>query len=156
MLADHEPRRPKQASLRRAISAAYYAVFHLLTSEAAARLVKGAARRPLRDALRRAYNHGEMRLACADFCTSTGGQFSAIVGSAGVPADLQVVAQAFRDLQQARHEADYDVSRTFTRGEALDVVALAEQAFSAWRTARATAASDAFLTVMLARKGMLR
>ncbi len=33
-LANREPRRPKQASLRRAISAAYYALFHLLVDEA--------------------------------------------------------------------------------------------------------------------------
>ena len=34
-LAD-EPRNPKQASLRRALSTAYYALFHLLISEAVA------------------------------------------------------------------------------------------------------------------------
>ncbi len=33
-LAQREPKRPKQASLRRAISSAYYALFHLLISEA--------------------------------------------------------------------------------------------------------------------------
>ena len=33
-LVKREPKRPKQASLRRAISTAYYALFHLLISEA--------------------------------------------------------------------------------------------------------------------------
>lgn len=32
-LARRERKRPRQASLRRAVSAAYYALFHLLTSE---------------------------------------------------------------------------------------------------------------------------
>ena len=35
-LVHKEPRNPKQASLRRAVSAAYYALFHLLISEAVA------------------------------------------------------------------------------------------------------------------------
>ena len=33
-LAVQEPRRPRQASLRRAVSAAYYALFHLLVDAA--------------------------------------------------------------------------------------------------------------------------
>jgi uncharacterized protein (UPF0332 family) len=33
-LAKREPKRPKQASLRRAVSAAYYSLFHLLVSSA--------------------------------------------------------------------------------------------------------------------------
>ena len=37
-LATKEPRRPSQASLRRAVSAAYYALFHLLVDEAIGRL----------------------------------------------------------------------------------------------------------------------
>ena len=34
-LANREPKRPKQASLRRAVSTAYYAIFHLLSMETA-------------------------------------------------------------------------------------------------------------------------
>src|SRR5579863_6321021 len=34
-LANREPKRPKQASLRRAVSTAYYAIFHLLSMEMA-------------------------------------------------------------------------------------------------------------------------
>ena len=33
-LARREPKRPKQASLRRAVSTAYYALFHLLIGQA--------------------------------------------------------------------------------------------------------------------------
>jgi len=35
-LANREPVHPRQASLRRAVSAAYYALFHALIAEAAA------------------------------------------------------------------------------------------------------------------------
>ncbi len=37
ILADLDPMKPKQASLRRAISAAYYSVFHLLIDDGARR-----------------------------------------------------------------------------------------------------------------------
>jgi len=43
-LAAKEPRKPRQASLRRAVSATYYAIFHLLVNEAVVRFVKGPAR----------------------------------------------------------------------------------------------------------------
>ena len=43
LLATFEPRRPVQASVRRSISASYYAVFHFLVGEAAGRgLTAGA------------------------------------------------------------------------------------------------------------------
>jgi hypothetical protein len=38
-LAKREPNRPRQASLRRAVSTAYYALFHMLISDAALKLV---------------------------------------------------------------------------------------------------------------------
>lgn len=37
-LAKRETKKPKQASLRRAVSSAYYALFHLLVSDGARRL----------------------------------------------------------------------------------------------------------------------
>lgn len=40
-LVRHEPRRPKQATLRRSISTAYYGLFHLLTDAAAHVVISG-------------------------------------------------------------------------------------------------------------------
>ena len=58
-------RRPKPASLRRSVSAAYYAVFNLLIDSAARRIFAGSDRDALRDCLRRAFKHGsEAGLAC--------------------------------------------------------------------------------------------
>jgi hypothetical protein len=58
-LVRKEPRNPKQASLRRAVSTAYYALFHLLISEAAANW----NRANLRTALGRAFDHSIMKAA---------------------------------------------------------------------------------------------
>jgi hypothetical protein len=71
-----------------------------------------------------------------------------------VPIQLQEVAQAFVSLQEARHEADYNMSRSFTRLEALDIVDLAEQDFADWQTIRKSLPADVFLTALLANRGM--
>ena len=56
----------------------------------------------------------------------------------------------FVDLQEARHEADYDVARRFTRGEVLDLVDRAEQAFTDWKCVRKSIQADTFLAGLLA------
>lgn len=53
-LASRERKRPKQASLRRAVSTAYYAVFYLLIGEA----VRNWSRSDQRAKLARAFEHG--------------------------------------------------------------------------------------------------
>lgn len=156
MLARHEPRRPKQASLRRAVSAAYYALFHLLTSEAADRLITGPGREFLRAVLRRAFDHATMKETCREIVKPNAGKLAKGMDGIAVPVALKDVAEAFVELQQARHEADYDSFRTFTRAEALDLVDLAEQAFTNWRAIRRTIPADVFLAALLAQRGMCR
>lgn len=57
------PGRPREADLRRGISAAYYAVFHDLTGRAARHLA-GSFPRETQNEIRRAWSHGEIaRLA---------------------------------------------------------------------------------------------
>lgn len=63
-LALHEPRRPRQASLRRAVSAAYYAVFHLLLDAVSREVVSGSDHDLLRQTVSRAVTHAEMKKAC--------------------------------------------------------------------------------------------
>lgn len=60
-LATHEPRRPKQASLRRAVSAAYYALFHLLVDSASRVVVSGQGQEVLRQQVGRALGHTDMK-----------------------------------------------------------------------------------------------
>jgi hypothetical protein len=112
-LAYHEPKKPKQASLRRAVSTAYYCLFHLLTAEAAVRLISGANRNALRGVVRRAFEHNLMKEACIEIRKPNGGRLATGLDGIAVPARLRNVAQAFVQLQSARHEADYDTLRTF-------------------------------------------
>jgi hypothetical protein len=53
-------------------------------------------------------------------------------GGYTTPADLKNVANAFVTLQRARHEADYDLARTFRRQETLAFIQTARLAFTAW------------------------
>jgi hypothetical protein len=60
------------------------------------------------------------------------------------------VAAALVDLQQARHEADYDTARRFTKQEALDLVERAQHAALQWQVVRGSLPADAFLVGLLA------
>ena len=154
-LATREPRRPKHASLRRAISTAYYALFHLLIDEATARLVTGRDRARLRQALGRAFNHDAMKEAAQGFANNNiSPKIRPAIGGLTPQRELVSVAAAFVDLQQARHEADYDTSRRFTRRESLDLVEQAEQAFTDWRVVRHSLQADVFLVALLAQRQM--
>ena len=150
-LAIKEPQRPLQASLRRAVSASYYALFHLLVDEATRRMIPGRDRSALRHCLGRAFGHSDMRQVAQQF--SSGGVSRKLgPGLNGQPLQpgLVRVAGAFVDLQEARHEADYDRARRFTRREVLDLVEQAEQAFEDWSSVRRSIQADTFLTGLLA------
>ncbi len=52
-------------------------------------------------------------------------------GGCKTPPDLKSVAATFVSLQQARHAADYDLSQTYRKQEALDLVESVREAFGA-------------------------
>lgn len=145
-LARLDPTRPKQANLRRAVSSAYYALFHLLTGEAAglyATEVGRAAR------IRRTHNHGDMKKVSTQFLGSKLPKAIQPQGSYTTPDDLKVVADAFVRLQQVRYEADYDLARTVTRNETLDIVRQTRGAFDAWERVRKTDDARLYLACFL-------
>ncbi len=156
-LARAEPKRPRQASLRRAVSAAYYSLFHLLTEDAVNRWIADTPdRRLLRARLRRAFGHSDMDKACKEMVKQGVGKLKPALGTAALPVELVRVAQAFVQLQQVRHDADYNLSKSFTRQEALDLIDLCDEAHTEWKTIRKSAAADVFCAALLAYTGMTR
>ena len=146
-LATQDPRRPRQANLRRSISAAYYALFHRLTSEAAGLYATGA---DLRARIGRTFNHGEMRKVSQSIARGDRPKvLQPPTGRYTPPPDLRIVAETFTNLQEARHEADYEVTRTFRRHEALDYVRRAQAAFNAWDRIRRTDDASLYLACFL-------
>jgi uncharacterized protein (UPF0332 family) len=146
LLVHKEPRSPKQASLRRGVSAAYYAVFHLLISEA----VANWSRANLRAALSRAFDHGIMKAASNRIQDTR--QFPFAGENPSVVANLRAVAKTFAQLQEKRHVADYDNTTFWTRTEALAQVKSAEQAFKNWKSIRNEQIAQAYLVSLVVRK----
>jgi|ERR1051326_5514089 hypothetical protein len=145
LLATKEPKHPLQASLRRAVSAAYYSVFHLLVDAGGRSLTKPGDVK-LRHQLQRAHNHGSMKLVCQNL-----NQLNPLVT---FPLEPQLIgiANAFVNLQQARHDADYDYSITFIRTDVLQKIALADTALLNWKAVRNTSNARAFLAALLLQR----
>jgi hypothetical protein len=150
-LAFREPRRPKQASLRRAVSASYYALFHMLAADGARRL---APPQPpsLRAQVRRAYAHSNMKEVCQQFGRRQPHAALLPLLSNPIEPGLVAVAATFVALQEARHEADYDFSVTLNRVDVLQKIQRAQSAALGWRAIRSTPNTTVFLAALLLQR----
>jgi uncharacterized protein (UPF0332 family) len=147
--------KPKQVNLRRAISSAYYAIFHLLISDSVYRLnpklpgkfgIKVSG--PLMARMGRAFQHGDMRKVCMQFQQTSLPEAVAPLLSNGVSAELKAVAKAFLDLQEDRHTADYDAGKFYSRDDAIVAVETAERAFHIWRRIRNSDEISVFMAAL--------
>lgn len=115
-------KRPTQASLRRAISTSYYAVFHALAKMAADSLV-GVVKAKRSDKawveVYRGLTHGHCKTACE--------------GAKNIrfPEELHDFSDAFMQLQEARHLVDYDPMIRVRKEDALFYISLAERSIQA-------------------------
>ena len=114
-LMHRDPGRPKQASLKRAISTAYYALFHLVCDDFRKHVINWHVS-PERywdvvTPIYRSLDHGQMKRS-----------FEALRKDAQATAELKQFARIFIDLQAARNSADYDPKPTLRRGSALQLV----------------------------------
>jgi uncharacterized protein (UPF0332 family) len=147
-LAKLEPRRPRQASLRRAVSTAYYALFHLLVADATrAMLGSQRERRDYRHLIARGFGHRSMMLACRSFGSGTlPERMRTVLGpGAAIPPGLGQVARTFVLLQEQRHRADYNAAIVFSRGQVLDLLQETDAAFQVWRQVRSDPMARFFL-----------
>jgi hypothetical protein len=150
-LADLHPDSPHQASLRRAVSTAYYALFHLLISEATANW----ARPELRATLARCFDHGPMKAASETRVSQIN---AALKGDPSGGAEKEVsihlrsVAEAFIQAQQRRNAADYDMAMEWTPVEAEAHIASVSRAFKTWNIIRDEAVAQAYLVSLLGPK----
>lgn len=96
-------------SLRRATSAAYYAVFHAITLGVAAHLTPGS-RDEVRYRLARSVDHGRLTDVCAWLtgAASARREVRPVVARLRGTAALVELATHVLRLQAARHGADYD------------------------------------------------
>ena len=160
LLAAADRTRPRAANLRRAVSAAYYAVFHHLVRAVAVRQIGAAAdRRVLADILARGLDHGELRAVCKDFGHGTGGwkawMRDAVAGSGlPIPPSLALACRSFVELQDLRHSADYDPGFRIGRADARDAIARARVTIDAFTATAETDAGRFFLAAAPLWKGL--
>jgi uncharacterized protein (UPF0332 family) len=150
-LASLHPDFPHQPSLRRAVSTAYYALFHLLISEATANW----QRPELRAALGRVFDHGPMKQAADKKVTELNNYFKTKQpeGSEKTMAiHLRNVADTFGQAQYHRNEADYNTAREWNSTEVLLHIDLIADAFKSWNMIREEPAAQAYLVSMLPSK----
>jgi len=141
LLLNNESKNPTQASLRRSVSTAYYALFHLLIQEASANW----SRADTRDYLARGFEHRTMKQACIWAENAT---YDPSI-SPQVVAKLRSVARAFRELQLQRYLADYSNVTKWDRNKASAKVNQAKTAFTNWKSIRNEFAAQKYLISLL-------
>ena len=118
---------PNQADLRRSVSSAYYALFHLLIFETIAHWSLDSSR----NALGRMFDHAVMKRVSNRLSDTR--LFPFIKEDPSVVQNLKTVAQIFVELQDKRHIADYDNATFWTLTETLSTVLRASRAFALWK-----------------------
>jgi len=150
-IASLYPRHPHQPSLRRAVSTAYYALFHLLISEA----TSNWSRPELRAALGRVFDHGPMKQAADKKVLELNTYFKEKPPEGPqriVSFHLHKVADTFAQAQYHRNEADYNTARDWELTEVLLHIDGIAEAFKSWNIIREEPAPQAYLVSMLPSK----
>jgi hypothetical protein len=126
---------PRQVVLRRAVSSAYYALFHALLSATAAAFVP-AAQWKARVLFYRALDHGKTRERC-----KRAGQDPlpkeerSFFEMQAFPPEVRRFCNEFISLQNLRNHCDYDPEFKITKEDASDAIDAASQAIADLRGA---------------------
>lgn len=136
--------RPAYSDLRRATSTAYYAIFHQILRHGAFDFLPSARETEVAK-IARWYTHGGIAGAAelvgkvaagvrpSKHDVAAGDVLLHAAGSGGLPSELELLAEAFLELQDARHRADYDGDFNPLRAVALNHISSADAALSASR-----------------------
>jgi hypothetical protein len=146
------PPAPPAAQLRRGVSTAYYALFHLLVHETMARIIADPT---LRADLARLIGHDKTKSVCKEYADAQldpAGQIK-LKSGAVIPVQLQSIGAAFVALIEARHSADYDSNpaKDPTHAQAFTSLMTAEDAFLDWVLIQAHPTTGVMLTEIFMR-----
>ena len=144
VLAALDPMKPKQASLRRAISAAYYSVFHLLIDDGARRVTANPTLQPF---VARSFQHTAVKDAGNKVLAQsmTTPPWPAPLFTTSIEPELIRVCNTFVDLQSLRHSADYNTAISFKRVEVVAAISRAQAAHQDWALLRTSENATVFL-----------
>jgi len=136
--------------LRRALSSAYYGLFHKLTTAGSMPFAIGGE--SLRFQAARAFSHTAMRKVCDAYVRSPARPFPPGLEHLNPSAPdqrLASIANAFARLQEGRHAADYDLSTVIETPYAAELVRIAETALADFDAIQALPETTVFLTALL-------
>lgn len=133
--------RPRQAELRRAVSATYYALFHALALCGANLLAGSDRNRASWQQAYRALEHGHARNQCND--RSAMGAF---------PVEMRYFGNCFVLMQDLRQQADYSPNATFARDRVMQLIDESEEAIVALESAAVSDRRAFALHVLLRRQ----
>ena len=127
----------RQADLRRAISNAYYAVFHAILTGAADSLVGSSNRHTARyELVYRSVNHKSLRGICDEIVKpNLKPKYKKYEPKGGFGPDITALATAIRELQEKRHAADYDPLYKVKTADAILLIKSARTALVLFRSA---------------------
>jgi hypothetical protein len=136
--------------LRRAISDAYYGIFHATLAAAADQFVGASKRATSHYALvYRSVSHGVIRELCLEIKKQTLPRLLARhAPPAGFGANMMAYSEVVVDLQEKRLSADYDPLRRYQTVDALAAVGAAQNALNHFKNAT-DAEREAFLAVLV-------
>jgi hypothetical protein len=137
-----------QPSLRRAISSGYYALFHLLISDA----VASCADPQFRATLARVFDHGPMKQASDKKLSELNDFFDRRPPEGPertIAYHLYNVAETFSQAQHNRNEADYNLLREWQPTQVSLLLEAIAEAFRSWNTIRDDPAARSCLGSML-------
>ncbi len=125
---------PSQAQLRRAVSTAYYALFHTVLRAAAQRFAGlGKEDSAAYAILYRSFDHRHMKNVCEDLQTSTlSAKTRQQLRRNAVSQHTRDFVGNFPDLQEKRHSADYDPTGRLLPSDVAALVDGAEVAIEAF------------------------
>jgi hypothetical protein len=141
---------PRQVDLRRAISAAYYAVFHATLATAADRYVGAINRATSQYTLvYRSVDHKELRELCSKVSApKLSGRLTQYIPAGGFDVDIRSYAQALLELQEKRFDADYNPSIRVRSSDARLAIGTARDALRRLQAAHPSS-REAFLGLLL-------
>jgi hypothetical protein len=125
---------PSDAQLRRAVSSAYYALFHTVVRAGAQRFMgPGSEGRPGYNLLYRGFTHSRLKDVCNRLdVTQLAPRMQEQLGRQSVGQDIRDFASSFVALQELRELADYDSRALLGQSDAIGSVETADLALQAF------------------------
>ena len=136
-----------EAARRRAISTAYYGLFHTF-AEAGARIIVGASG-PLQTQISRGFNHSTLRSVCERIWRQKLDPPWDRLFLAPISRELKLLASTTIELQGARTIADYDLSESISEQYTFERVRSARMAASTFASIHETEEARTFLVAVL-------